>query len=289
MRVGVSPHPLWPRQRQDFDQVLSMARMADELGFDHVFAAGHVVAGAGGLTLDPLVLLSAVAGATSRTKLLTSVLVLPLYHPVVLANQASTLDLVSGGRLVLCVGTGWDVDEFAAVGVPFGERGARADESLEVMRSLWSDGPSDYRGRFTSLRGTSLGTPPLTPGGPPVWVGGNSDAALRRALRFGTAWHGTGADAATVRKVRARLSDLAGAADPLELTSGQFLVPPGILPVRDVPFPLLGGRHPTADSVLADLAALEEAGLSTCSLWMPIAQHHYEDALGWLAAEVLTA
>jgi alkanesulfonate monooxygenase SsuD/methylene tetrahydromethanopterin reductase-like flavin-dependent oxidoreductase (luciferase family) len=108
------------------------------------------------------------------------------------ANQAATLDVVSGGRLILGVGTGWNPDEFEAVGVPVRERGARIDDHLEAAKALWTRRPADFAGPFTTLRAAQLGVPPITPGGPPVWVGGHSDAALRRALRFGDGWYGPG-------------------------------------------------------------------------------------------------
>lgn len=291
MEIGVSPHPLGPRHPGDFGDVLEVARLAEALGFQHVFAAGHVLAGDAGLTMDPMVLLSAVAGATSRVELLTSVVVLPLYNPVVLANQASTLDAISAGRLVLGVGTGWDTAEYAAVGVPFAERGARADEQLEVLRALWADMPADFHGRFTSLRQATIGVPPGTPGGPRVWVGGHSDAALRRALRFADAWHGSIVDVTGATEVGRRLEALGDEVgrDPatLRLTAGQFIAPPGIPQAQPVSGRPLGGTTPTAASVIDELGALGEAGVSACSVWMPVAPEHLPDGMRWLADEVL--
>ncbi|MFG2777070.1 LLM class flavin-dependent oxidoreductase [Streptomyces prunicolor] len=100
-------------------------------------------------------------------------------------------------RSALGVGTGWDAGEFAAVGVPFAGRGHRMDEQLAVVRQLW-------RGEGSPR----LGVLPRTEGGPPVWIGGQSDAALRRALRFGDAWHGSGVDAEALTGVRAQLDSL---------------------------------------------------------------------------------
>ncbi|MEV5527426.1 LLM class flavin-dependent oxidoreductase [Streptomyces prunicolor] len=97
MRIGVAPHRLWPDQEGELDAVLQIAVSAEELGLDHVFASGHAVAGASGVTPDPLVLLAAIAGATRRIGLVTSVLVLPLYNTLVLAHQTATLDRLSGG------------------------------------------------------------------------------------------------------------------------------------------------------------------------------------------------
>lgn len=138
-------------------------------------------------------------------------LVAPYYPALVLANQVATLDVLSAGRLILGIGVGWNPDEFDAVGVPIRERGARADDHLAAARVLWRRRPGDFDGPFTRLRAARLGVPPVTPGGPPVWVGGHSDAALRRALRFGDGWYGSGADAAEVADVQRRLRELAAA------------------------------------------------------------------------------
>ena len=284
MRLGVAPHRLWPAHEDELDGVLETARAAEELGFDHLIASSHLLAGEVGVTPDPLVLLSAVAGATTRIRLVTSVLILPLYQPVVVAHQTATLDRLSGGRFTLGVGTGWDTAEFAAAGVPFAGRGRRADEQLDTVRKLWRD--------ETEVR---LGVRPRTPGGPPVWVGGHSDAALRRALRYGDAWHGSGLDAAGVAEVRGRLAELGEKAgrDPanvLELTEGLMLVPPGFEAAVQPPGRRpLGGARPTAGRVREELGRLAEAGLTACSLWLPVATEALPDALGWVAEEILPA
>jgi probable F420-dependent oxidoreductase len=286
LRLGVSLQPRWPLD--DGSSVLRAARRAEDLGFDHVAVGNRLLESGFGLDTDPLVLLSAVAGATTRLRLLTSVLVAPYYPALVLANQAATLDVVSGGRLILGVGAGWNPDEFDAVGVPSGERGARTDDHLAAAKALWTRRPADFDGPFTTLRAARLGTPPATPGGPPVWVGGHSDAALRRVLRFGDGWYGTGADAAEVTDVRRRLRALAtdARADHLTLASAAFLTPPGVPAVVPPPGRPLGGAQPTAASVADDLGQLAEAGLTACTLWLPVAAEHVGEAMEWIAAEV---
>jgi hypothetical protein len=187
----------------------------------------------------------------------------------------------------LGVGTGWDRTEFEAVGVPFGERGKRADAALATMRALWR-GESDL----------SLGMPPSTPDGPPVWVGGTSDAALRRTLRFGAAWHGSG-DPGEIAATRARIARLAegGDRDPdtLALTVVGMLLPPGFELSGKFPGRLLGdgggggaggdGDRPSRESVVDELGRLAEAGVETCSLWAPVDAEALPDVLAW-AAEV---
>jgi probable F420-dependent oxidoreductase len=286
--VGVSLQPRWPLE--DGTAVLRAASHAEDLGFDHVAVGNRLLDSGSGLDTDPLVLLAAVAAATSRLRLLTSVLVAPYYPTLVLASQAATLDFVSGGRLILGVGTGWNPQEFAAVGLPVRERGARTDDHLAGARALWSQRPADFDGQFTTLRAAHLGVPPVTPGGPPVWVGGHSDAALRRALRFGDGWYGAGVSAAELTGVRRRLDELAdgaGSAGRLTLASAAFLTPPGIAAAVPSPGRPLGGAAPTAASVVDDLGHLAEAGLTTCTLWLPIAAEHMEKAMEWIAADVM--
>jgi probable F420-dependent oxidoreductase len=286
--LGVSLQPRWPLE--DGTAVLRAASHAEDLGFDHVAVGNRLLDSGSGLDTDPLVLLSAVSAATRRLILLTSVLAAPYYPALVLANQAATLDVMSGGRLILGVGTGWNPQEFAALGVPARERGTRTDDHLAAAKALWSQRPADFDGQFTTLRAARLGVPPVTPGGPPVWVGGHSDAALRRALRFGDGWYGTGASAAELTDVRRRLHELAydaGNAERLTLASAAFLTPPGIPAAVQSPGRPLGGAAPTAASVVDDLGHLAEAGLTTCTVWLPVAAEHVDRAMEWVAAEVM--
>lgn len=288
LRLGLSLQPGWPAG--DPAAVLRAARRAEDLGFDHVAVGNRLLDSGFGLDADPLVLLSAVSAATTRLRLLTSVLVAPYYPALLLANQAATLDALSGGRLILGVGAGWNPDEFAAAGVPARERGARTDDHLAAVRALWRRRPADFEGPFTTLRGARLGVPPVTAGGPPVWVGGHSDAALRRALRFGDGWYGTGASAEEVAGVRRRLRELAGGsgdAERLVLAAAAFLTPPGIAAAVPSPGRPLGGPAATAASTADDLGRLAEAGLTACTLWLPVAAEHLEQALEWTAAEVM--
>jgi probable F420-dependent oxidoreductase len=288
LRLGLSLQPRWPLD--DGAAVLRAANHAEDLGFDHVAVGNRLLDSGFGLDADPLVLLAAVSAATTRLRLLTSVLVAPYYPALVLANQAATLDVVSGGRLILGVGTGWNPEEFEAVGVPARERGARTDDHLAAARALWTRQPTDFDGPFTTLRAARLGVPPVTRGGPPVWVGGHSDAALRRALRIGDGWYGTGVTAGEVIDVGRRLRELAdgtGDAGRLTLAAAAFLTPPGIAAAMPSPGRPLGGAVPTAASVVDDLGRLAEARLTICTMWLPVAAEHVEKAMEWIAAEVM--
>ncbi|HTI34240.1 MAG TPA: TIGR03619 family F420-dependent LLM class oxidoreductase [Miltoncostaea sp.] len=193
MRLGVH----LPQFREAVPGVVlaAAARDAEEAGADDVWVSDHLIVPAGSerppeVFHDPLTVLTWAAAATRRVGLGTSVLVAPYRHPVVLARALASLDALSGGRVVCGIASGWMEFEFRALGVPFGERGARTDETIDVMRRLWS-GAGDYTWRGERTEGVALRPGPARPGGPPVWVGGNSDAGIRRAVRAGDGWHTT--------------------------------------------------------------------------------------------------
>ena len=138
---------------------------------------------------ESLTLLAAYAGITKRIKLGSGVYLLALRHPTIAAKITSTLDALSGGRLIFGVGVGGEnPKEFEASGIPHRERGARVTEGIDVVRTLWRDTPASFKGRFTEFESVSLDPRPVQKPGPPIWVGGRSDAALRRAGRQGDGW-----------------------------------------------------------------------------------------------------
>jgi probable F420-dependent oxidoreductase len=135
------------------------------------------------------VALSVFAGLTTRVRLGTSVLVLPLRQPAILAKQLASLDYLSGGRLIVGVGLGENPSDYAAAGVPFAERGPRCDELIAALRAAWARTPKAFAGRFYNFEQFWIDPPPVQNGGPPIWVGGVSNAALRRAGTLGDGWH----------------------------------------------------------------------------------------------------
>lgn len=165
----------------------ALVRRVEELGFESIWTGDHV---SFYLPMyESLTLLASYASITTRLTLGTAVYLLALRHPTIVAKITSTLDALSGGRLVLGVGVGGEnPKEFEAAGVPHRERGARVDEGIEVLRTLWRDTPAAFAGRFTRFEGVSIDPKPVQPGGPPVWIGGRSDAALARAGRVGDGW-----------------------------------------------------------------------------------------------------
>lgn len=169
------------------DDVAGTARWAEEVGFDYLFSGEHLFFHVP--VPNAFVALAAAAGATTRIKLLSGVTVLPLYPAVVAAKMVSVLDRVSGGRFNLGVGVGGEFPkEFEAAGVPVAERGRRTNETLEVMRLLFSSERTSFDGEWTKFDEVGLDPMPLTPGGPPIWIAGRSEAAMRRAGRFGDVW-----------------------------------------------------------------------------------------------------
>jgi probable F420-dependent oxidoreductase len=194
------------------EHLVEVALRVEELGFDGFWLGEHPTVTRFGAFPDPLLALAHLAATTRSLVLGTSVLVLPYRNPVVVANEAATLDVLSSGRFRLGVGAGHDAAEFAALGIARRERFDRLDEGVEVLARLWAGGPVDFEGRYTQLAATTLSTAPRRLGGPPVWVGGNSDRALRLAAARGAAWHGIGLDASAFRAARSRLEALVVAA-----------------------------------------------------------------------------
>ncbi|MBI4305485.1 MAG: LLM class flavin-dependent oxidoreductase [Chloroflexi bacterium] len=166
------------------------ARMAEEAGFDFVGAGEHVHRDQKpGATQLALTALAAAAGATQRVRLLTSIVITPLHHPVMLAKEASVVDLASGGRLILGLGVGGEFPgEFRALGIPVHERGARTDEAIAILRKLWTGERVTHAGKHFAFDAVDINPRPAQPGGPPIWIGGRTDAALERAAKSGDGW-----------------------------------------------------------------------------------------------------
>jgi probable F420-dependent oxidoreductase len=200
---------------------------AEALGYDSVWVSDHVVVpnanvvNFGETVFDPLVTLGVIAGATRRVQLGTTVLIVPYRNAVVTAKMVSSLDALSGGRLVLGVGAGWVAAESEMLGVPFAERGPMTDEHLRAMQELWTAKAPSFAGRYTQFSGLSFEPKPVQKPHPPIWVGGHSKAALRRTVEFGAAWHPINRPPAELRASQAeivRLSQMRGRAAPPALT-----------------------------------------------------------------------
>jgi probable F420-dependent oxidoreductase len=209
------------------DVIRSTAIRAEQLGYDSVWVSDHVVVphanvvNFGETIFDPLVTLGVVAGATSRVRLGTTVLIVPYRNAVVTAKMIASLDALSGGRFVFGVGAGWVAAESAALGVPFAERGAMTDEYLRAMQELWTSREPTFAGKYTQFSGLVFEPKPSQKPHPPIWVGGHSRAALRRTAQFGAAWHPINRPPAELRAgcaELARLCQARGRSTPPALT-----------------------------------------------------------------------
>ena len=206
----------------------SLVTRAEEWGFSSVMIADHIVfpvtikskypytvSGAfpgQGDALEQLALMAFVAGKTRSLRLISSVMILPYRNPVVTAKMLATIDVLSRGRVTVGVGVGWLREEFEALGAPdFDRRGAVSDEYLRIFKALWTQDPASYHGEFYRVDSVRCLPHPVQKPHPPIWVGGHSNAALRRVARLGDGWHPVGANPAVPLRppeLRARLDDL---------------------------------------------------------------------------------
>lgn len=254
MRLGVNVPNFGPGTNPDV--LRRWALTVEGLGFDLLMVSDHIA-----VTPDvaeqypapfyePFTTLSWLAGLTRGIRLGTTVLIVPYRHPLLIARMAANLNDLSGGRLVLGVGVGWAREEFGALGVPFRDRGRLTDEYLLAIRAAWQD-ETDYRS-----------------GHIPLWIGGNSDAALRRAVRLGDAWH-------PLRFTPGWMAEAAGRLTACAAEQGRpapVLMPRIALRLTDAPVTAsipgadrLAG-HGTIDQIMADLGQLRSLGADTVVL-----------------------
>jgi probable F420-dependent oxidoreductase len=179
------------------EAIVAAAKKAEEVGFEAIFVNDHIIVGDDARSApwtnvyDPFVAMSFIAAHTSRIGVGVSVLIVPYRNPVATAKALATLDLMSSGRVTVGVGVGWNEAEFAALGVPFHERGARTNEYLRLWQACWAPGKVSFAGKVLSFADMHVNPKPVQRPHPPIWIGGTSDAALRRAARFAAVWQPT--------------------------------------------------------------------------------------------------
>lgn len=260
--------------REGREGVARMARAIEEIGFDHIDMFDHVVMGypiegratgpypAGMPILEAFMTLAYIAAVTSRVTLGTEVLVLPQRQPALVAKQVSTLDTLSSGRVRLGIGVGWQESEYEALGESFHDRGTRMDEAIQLLRAYWTDARVNFDGAH--YRAIAMAMEPKPPQGRrlPIWIGGNSEAALRRVGRFGDGWLASrieDADGAqrTIDTIR-RHAEEAGR-DPRAIGLQSMVAPPP----RDA-----AGKtfYADRDRVVARIAALRDMGFDWVTL-----------------------
>ena len=188
MMYGVSiPFMHDPSAKDPLHRLYRFAELAEEAGFDFL-SMGHHVFTPDYPTSAPLALLTALAARTSRIKLASVIYLLPLYHPVAVAEQVATLDLVSNGRAIFGIGIGYRAYEFEGFGVDPHHRGARTDEAMTAIRGAWTTGKFNFQGQHFKIPELPAVPAPTTKPHPPMWVGGVSKAAMTRAARLGDGW-----------------------------------------------------------------------------------------------------
>lgn len=203
--------------------VLDLARAVEDAGYDEIDMFDHVTMGhpkegrpqgpypAQMPLLEAFVTLGAIAAVTRRVRLGTEVLVLPQRQPTLVAKQVATIDILSGGRVRLGAGVGWQESEYESLGVPFTERGRRMDECIELLRLYWREPSVTFTGRYYQADAMAMDPKPVQPGGPPIWLGGGSDAALARIGRMGDGWLAGGGE--RPERIKERLAVIHRAAE----------------------------------------------------------------------------
>ena len=192
MKVGV-----WIPSVRRFasnEHIRASILQAERLGYDSLWTIDHVIAPTAdsrqfGLVYDPLIVMALAAGLTERIQIGVSVLVLPYRHGVLTAKMLASLDDLSNGRIILGVGAGWNAVESGILRLPFEERGPMTDEYIRIMKELWTNPRPSFDGAYTTFSDVEFHPMPAQQGGPPIWVGGSSRAALRRTAELGDAWH----------------------------------------------------------------------------------------------------
>ena len=230
---------------RDIRGIVRMAQEAEDAGFDMIMISDHVLlgpsAGSEGRMENPrdyampgnqdpatewpssIVMLSAIAAATTRIRVGGIALIAPLRHPLALAKDLATLDLLAEGRLVIQPTVSWHKDEYDALGVPFGKRGKILDEDLEIWRRVWAESPASFHGEFFDFTDVYVDPKPRTPKGPAMWFGGESltDPVLNRLVRYGNGYHPLGRPKADdVAKLRAGLEAAGRSMDEIEMVGG---------------------------------------------------------------------
>lgn len=195
MRFGLSlPH--FQRVASP-DAIQRVAQRAEQLGYDGIWVSDRIVIPVsavgrfGSMFYEPLTVLGFAAACTSRVRLGTTVIILPYRNPLVTAKVLSTLDVLSGGRVTAGMAVGWTEDEFKALGVPFQERGALSDEYIAAFKALWTQDKPAFQGRYVRFDNIAFEPKPVQKPHIPIWVGGNSKRAIRRAVALGDGWHPT--------------------------------------------------------------------------------------------------
>ena len=276
-----------------------MAQAAEAAGLDAVYTTDHpapdvaYLAGGGHHALDPFVALTVAAAATDRLLLHTNLVILAYRNPFIAAKALATLDVVSGGRLIVGTGAGYLEPEFEAVGGDFEHRNDVTDEAITVLKAIWSGEPVTMSGRhFEAVETVALPLPVQRPH-PPIWIGGNSNRALRRAVEMADGWNPMPTPAKAVRKLRTpaieSIDDLAARIGDLREASERAgrAVPPEVIftPIGST----FSGSTPSAQQFVDDIAAHAAVGVDGLTINLfGATRAEWIDNVRWFGAEVIT-
>jgi len=276
-----------------------MAVAAEEAGLDAVFVTDHpapdvtYMARGGHHALDPFVALTVAATATTRLRVHTNLVILAYRNPFLSAKAIATLDVVSGGRVIVGTGAGYLAPEFAAVGADFDRRNDITDEAILIMKAVWSGEPVTAAGlHFDAVETVSLPLPVQRPH-PPIWIGGNSNRALRRSVELADGWNPMPSPARASKMLRTppieglddlerRIGDLRAASEK----AGRE-VPPEVIftPTGAAAF---GGHVPGVDQFLDEIQAHAAIGVDALTINLPGATRaEWIDGVRWFGAEVI--
>lgn len=278
--------------------VAEMARALEQAGIDACYVTDHPIpadrwlASGGHHTLDPFVALSFAAAATTRLRLHANIIVVPYRNPFLIAKSVASLDSLSGGRMILGMGSGYLESEFTALNAPFAGRGAVMDEAIEVMKLAWTGRSVEYHGRFFEAAGNTALPMPVQLPHPPIWVGGNSERAMRRAAGLdgwspfpvrGRATERVRTDAiATLDDLKRKIAELRSMAEQAGRTRP--------LDIAFVPFSLTmySKERPSAGMIVDELAGYAEAGITWVTVALPCeTRSQYLENVGWFGREVI--
>ncbi|HLG87977.1 MAG TPA: LLM class F420-dependent oxidoreductase [Alphaproteobacteria bacterium] len=281
--------------------IFEMARALEAAGVhacyvtEHPAPANKWLQSGGHHALDPFVALSFAAAATTRLRLHTNIIVIPYHNPFLTAKSVASLDVLSGGRLIMGIGSGYLQDEFVALNAPFEGRGVVIDEAIELMKKIWTGEPVTHEGQHFRAPGNTVLPVPVQKPHPPIWVGGNSERAIRRAVETCDGWSPFPVPGKVSERVRtdqiSSIDDLRAKiahARELEAKSGRKQ----LIDVCMVPFDL--GMHaqekPSAQRIVDQLRALAEVGVTWSSVGLPCRDRkEYLANVDWFAREVMTA
>lgn len=275
------------------DSVYSVAKAAEELGYDSIWTTDHVVVDPSnyypyGRIYESIAVLAAIGSVTERIRIGTSIIVIPMRNAVLTAKQLATIDSLTGGRLIVGLGVGWNWQEFRNLGADFKRRGRIEEESIKLMKTLWSGERPVFAGEFYRVENAVFEPLPAQPGGPPIWLGGNSRVALERALRLADGWHVTGMHPSDFSDM---VKSAAGRAKPGFVFSARLTVELGGKGPKEYTSPLgerrfiLGG---STGQVADQLSAYIRSGASHLVLYLgDLPAKTYIDTMRRLMSEVV--